>query len=378
MIVNVLVTGAKGFVGRNLCTVLRRREGVTLFEYDIDSTPAELEAALAQADVILHLAGVNRPQHTEEFITGNVGFTGEIVDRLLALGRTPKLVITSSIQAALDNDYGKSKLGAEEQVARYCASCAAEGVVYRLKNLFGKWCRPNYNAVTATFAYNIAHDLPIQIADPTREVDLTYIDDVVDAFLAELDAPAQPGCRFADPLPSRVIALGDLAALLQAFHGHRQTLHLPDYSDPFVKRLYATYLSYLDDETYGYGLDIKADNRGSLAEFLKSPAIGQLFISRTHPGITRGNHFHQTKTEKFMVVQGEGIIRLRKIDEETVIAFRVRGEDYRVVDIPPGYTHSIENVGDGEMVTLFWSVELFDPNKPDTWFEPVLKTETPA
>ncbi len=373
---NVLVTGANGFVGRNLCTVLRRRADVTLCAYDVDNTPAELDAALRQADVILHLAGVNRPQKTEEFTTGNVGFTAEIIDRLLALGRAPTIVLSSSIQAALENDYGVSKRGAEDEIARYCAQSGAVGVVYRLKNLFGKWCRPNYNAVTATFAYNIAHDLPIQITNPAYEIDLTYVDDVVEAFIAEIDAPVQPGCRFADPLPSRVITLGALAELLQTFRHHRETLHLPDYGDPFVKRLYATYLSYLDDDTYCYGLDIKADDRGSLAEFLKSPAGGQLFISRTRPGITRGNHFHQTKTEKFLVVQGEGIIRLRHVDADEVTAFRVRGDEYRVVDIPPGYTHSIENVGDGEMVTLFWSVELFDPAHPDTWYEPVIRPTT--
>lgn len=370
--VTVLVTGAHGFVGKNLCAVLRRRDDVALVEFDIDSAPDMLTDGLRQAAVIIHLAGVNRPQTTEEFTTGNAGFTEDICAQLRALGRAPKFVLSSSIQAALDNPYGVSKRSAEEAVAAYCAATGAEGVIYRLKNLFGKWCRPNYNSVTATFCYNIAHNLPVQISDPAREVDLTYIDDVVAAFVNEL-VPGGPGCRFAEALPSRVITLGEMAELITTFHHHRETLRLPDYSDPFTRALYTTYLSYREPEDHAYSLDIKTDNRGSLAEFLKSPPFGQIFVSRTNPGITRGNHYHHTKTEKFMVVQGDGIIRLRHILEDAVIEFRARGEDYRVVDIPPGYTHSIENVGDGEMVTLFWSVEIFDPEKPDTFFEPVLR-----
>jgi len=368
----ILVTGAQGFVGKNLCAVLRRRDDVTLYEYDLGNTPEELTTALQQADVIVHLAGINRPRSPEEFTTGNAGFTGDICNKLVALGRTPKIVLSSSIQAALDNPYGVSKRLAEEELQRYCAETGAEGVVFRLKNLFGKWCRPNYNSVTATFCHNIAHDLPIEISDSAREVELTYVDDVVAAFVAEVDAPAPPGFRFAAPLSSRVVTLGELAELIRAFRGHRQTLLLPNYSDPFVRALYATYLSYLEPEQYAYGLDIKADPRGSLAEFLKAPPSGQLFVSRTNPGITRGNHFHHTKTEKFLIVQGEGIIRLKHIMTGEITAFHIRGEEYRVVDIPAGYTHSIENVGAGEMVTLFWSCELFNPEKPDTWFEPVL------
>lgn len=368
----ILVTGAKGFVGKNLCTVLQRRDDVELCTYDIDNSPSELDEALQQADIIFHLAGVNRPQSIEEFEIGNAGFTGEICRKLQESGRTPKLILSSSIQAELDNPYGASKFGAEGVVRHFCEQAGAEGVVYRLKNLFGKWCRPNYNSVTATFCYNIAHDLPILVSDPANEIDLTYIDDVVEAFLAELDAPAKPGFRFAEPLESYNTTLGSLVDMIRLFHGHRVTLQLPDYSDPFVRGLYATYLSNLEPDNLGYGLDIKSDNRGSLAEFLKSPVSGQIFISRTNPGITRGNHFHQTKTEKFIVVQGEGAIRLRRIDSCEVIEYRVKGEEYRVVDIAPGYTHSIENIGDGEMVTLFWSSELFDPDHPDTWFDPVI------
>ncbi len=372
----VLVTGAKGFVGRNQCTVLRRRDDLKLFEYDVDSAPSVLEEGLQSADVVLHLAGVNRPQTTDEFQTGNAGITGDVCRRLAELGRSPKLVITSSIQAALDNPYGVSKRGAEQALEAYSQQTGGEAVVYRLKNLFGKWCRPNYNSVTATFCYNIAHDLPIQISDPSYELELTYIDDVVAAFVGEVDAPQSSGFRMAESLTSYKLSLGQLAELIRSFHSHRKNLMLPDYSNPFVRALYATYLSYREPQDYEYGLDIKSDPRGSLAEFVKSPAFGQIFVSHTKPGITRGNHYHHTKTEKFMVVQGEAVIRMRQIEGQQVVEFPVKGLDYRVVDIPPGYTHSIENVGGTEMVTLFWSSEVFNPDKPDTYFEAVVLEKT--
>jgi UDP-2-acetamido-2,6-beta-L-arabino-hexul-4-ose reductase len=249
-------------------------------------------------------------------------------------------------------------------------------VVYRLKNLFGKWCQPNYNSVTATFCHNIANNLPIQISAPENEVDLTYIDDVVSAFKNEL-SDNSPGFRFAPPLSSRKITLGTLSELIYSFNKQRKSLLLPDFSDQFVRNLYGTYLSYLNIDDFSYTLDIKSDNRGSLAELLKSPYIGQVFISRTLPGITRGNHYHHTKTEKFMVVQGQGIIRFRDINNDEVIEYPVDGSEYKVVDIPPGYTHSIENVGNGEMVTIFWAVEIFNQDNPDTYFEIVLKAEKP-
>jgi UDP-2-acetamido-2,6-beta-L-arabino-hexul-4-ose reductase len=281
-------------------------------------------------------------------------------------------VLSSSVQAERDNPYGSSKRGAEEALARYSERTGGETVVYRLKNLFGKWGRPNYNSVTATFCYNVAHDLPIQISDPVSVVDLTYVDDVVEAFLSELAAPRRPGFRFAEPLPSHHITVGELADTIRGFRAHRTTLRLPDFSTAFARALYATYLSYVEPGEQAYQLDIKTDARGSLAEFLKSPSLGQFFISRTKPGVTRGNHYHHTKAEKFLVVQGEGLIRLRQIEGSTVTEFRVSGGEYRVVDIPPGYTHSIENVGSSEMVTLFWSSEVFDPARTDTVFDPVL------
>ena len=221
-------------------------------------------------------------------------------------------------------------------------------------------------SVTATFCHNITHDLPIQISDPKKEIELTYIDDVVKALVGELRGVAESRFRFATPLPSYKISLGELAGLIQSFRELRSTLLLPDFSKPFVKALYATYLSYLDGSDFGYGLDIKADERGSLAEFIKAPAFGQIFISRTKPGVVRGNHYHHTKAEKFVVVEGKAIIRFRHIDRGEVIEHCVRGEEYRVLDIPPGFTHSIENVGTSDLVTLFWASEVFDPKRPDT------------
>ena len=368
----IAVTGAAGFVGRNLCAVLRRPD-VILYPYDQADSPDALETALRAADVLFHLAGVNRPQHEEEFAVGNAGLTQHLCDRLRALGRAPKIILASSIQAELDNPYGRSKRAAEEALRAFCAETGAEGVAYRMSNLFGKWCRPNYNSVVATFCHHIARDLPIQVSDPARALDLTYIDDVMAAYLGELTAPARPGFRVADPLPAVCVTLGALAEQLRAFRAHRATLLLADYAEPFVRRLYATYLSYLPEDDFAYTLPQHADARGSLAEFLKSPHGGQIFVSRTRPGVTRGNHFHHTKTEKFFVVAGEGIIRFRAIEGGEVLAYPVSGAEFRVVDIPPGYTHSIENVGDGEMVVLFWSSQLLDHDNPDTFALPVLE-----
>lgn len=368
----ILVTGANGFVGKNLCAVLRQKAGV-LYEYDLNNTPKYLETALSKAELIFHLAGVNRPQKMEEYQSGNVGFTEEICSRLLKIGRTPKIVFASSVQAERDNLYGVSKRSAEESLQRFCEQSGSDGVVYRLKNLFGKWCRPNYNSVVATFCHNIARDLPIEISDPATEIELTYIDDVVNTFASELERDSVPGFGYADPLVSYRITLGNLAEKIKYFHNHRQSLYLADFSTRFTKALYATYLSFLETGQLDYRLDVKSDDRGSLAEFIKSPSFGQIFLSRTRPGIIRGNHYHQTKCEKFMIVQGEGIICLRHILSDKIVEYHISGQEYRVVDIPPGYTHSIENVGAEELVTLFWSDEIFDSGQPDTTYEPVKK-----
>jgi UDP-2-acetamido-2,6-beta-L-arabino-hexul-4-ose reductase len=365
---NVLVTGAAGFVGRNLVSALRVRADVRVFEYDIATPEASIEEALAVADAVYHLAGVNRPRDPAEFHAGNAVSTEEICGRLTALGRRPMIVLSSSIQAELDNPYGRSKRAAEDAVRRYCAQTGAPGVVYRLKNLFGKWCRPNYNSVTATFCHNIARGLAIRMSDPENELDLTYIDDVVAAFLGESRRDDRTAAfRMAEPLPSYRTTVGELAGLVESFRASRTTLRVPDFSSPFVQALYATYMSYLETDDFSYPLAVRTDDRGGLAEFVKSPPFGQLFVSRTRPGVTRGNHYHHTKVEKFFVVEGEAVIRFRSIlGDGQVIEYRVSGGDYRVVDIPPGYTHAIENTGTQELVTLFWASEIFEPERPDT------------
>ena len=382
----VLVTGSKGFVGRNLCVVLRQREDIELYEFDLDNKPAELDDALLEVEFIIHLAGVNRPEDPGEFEAGNAGSLKEICSKLQEFGRAPKIILSSSIQAVLDNPYGVSKRLAEEALQRFSEDAGAECVVYRFKNLFGKWCRPDYNSVTATFCHNIANGLPIQISDPSNEIELTHIDDVVEAFVDEMES-GTPGFRFAEPLASTRITLGELAAKIRSFRDMRTSLVLPDFSNDFERALYGTYITYLNEKEFEYGLDIKSDQRGSLAEFLKSSSMGQIFVSRTKPGITRGDHYHHTKTEKFLVLQGTAVIRFRHIQPEVrsqrsevggrrsegaeVLEYKVQGEDYRVLDIPPGYTHSIENVGQDELVTLFWASEIFDPGKPDTYYEKV-------
>jgi UDP-2-acetamido-2,6-beta-L-arabino-hexul-4-ose reductase len=363
----VLVTGAAGFVGRNLCEALHERADVGLLSFDAGSPPAVVDDAARSAEIVYHLAGVNRPADPAQFDEVNRGLTAALCDRFERSGRRPVFVLASSTQAELGNPYGRSKRAAEEAVRAYCQRTGARGVVHRFKNLFGKWSRPNYNSVTATFCHNIARGLPVEISDPAREVELTYIDDVVAALVRELDARFEPGgFVLAPPLPSQRTSLGDLARLIASFQDHRENGALPDFSTPFVRALYATYLSHVPPQDWAYALSARHDPRGSLAEFVKSPGLGQVFVSRTRPGAMRGNHYHHTKTEKFLVLEGDALIRLRPVDGTAVMEFRVSGEECRVVDIPPGHAHSIENVGSRDLVTLFWASEMFDPARPDT------------
>lgn len=367
--IRILITGGCGFLGRNLAQHLAERRDCETRNFGVDDDFADLKEQALWADVIFHLAEVNRPQNGDEFLTPNSDLTTTLCNLLRNGGRHPRIVFSSFIQAELNNPYGISKAQAESALRQFSQDSGACVRIYRLKNLFGKWCRPSYNSVTATFCYNIANDLPISISDPNREIELSYVDDVVAAFLAEIDSlqGAGPGAV----IPAYIISLGELAGRIQAFHEMKHTLTLPDFADRFNRALYATYLSHVPQAARQYGLDIKADARGSLAEFIKQEHFGQVFISRTMPGITRGNHYHHTKTEKFLVVEGEGLIRMRPVDGNSVTEYRVCGSEYRVVDIPPGLTHSITNVGERVMVTLFWSSAPFDPNHPDTYYLPV-------
>ncbi|MEI6286847.1 MAG: NAD-dependent epimerase/dehydratase family protein [Bacillota bacterium] len=395
----ILVTGSNGFVGRNLIVVLKQvgYADEDVLCYDIDKSFDDLIDYVEQADFVIHLAGVNRPQSVEEFKTGNMDLTAKLVELLLATDKKPPLLLSSSIQAVLENPYGASKLGAEVAVAEYSRR-GGRGIIFRLPNVFGKWCRPNYNSAVATFCYNISHDLPILISDRSNKVNLVYIDDVVRAFVHEVErcalgraensaygALGRTGSsalgigevndvelgmvEWGEVSPVITTTVGELADLIYSFQANRLTKIMPDLSNYFTKCLYSTYLSYLEKDNFSYALNTKSDERGWLAELIKSEQFGQVFVSKTKSGITRGNHYHNTKVEKFCVISGSGIIRFRHISDNAIICYEVNDADLRVVDIPPGYTHSIENTGLDEMITLFWSNEIFDSLLPDTYWE---------
>jgi UDP-2-acetamido-2,6-beta-L-arabino-hexul-4-ose reductase len=369
--VKVLVTGAAGFIGRHICEALNRQEGIEVLSYDEALNPGDIGPFAAEAEAVIHLAGINRPPTEEDFDKGNRGFTQTLCEALASSGKKAKVIFSSSAQAVLDNPYGRSKKQAEESLETYSEQTGAPVAVFRLTNVFGKWARPNYNSAVATFSHNIAKGLPIEVHDPQRMLKLVYIDDVVSAFLEALHEPFE-GCVIRHAGPEHEITLQGVVDAFMSFKESRTSLVLPDFSDPLIKKLYATYISWLTGEERTYQLDIKSDPRGSLAEFIKAPAIGQVFVSRTKPGITRGNHYHHTKPEKFLVLEGEATVRFRHIETGELQEHKVTGEDYRVIDITPGWTHSIENTGTTTLITLFWAGELFDPNKPDTIFTDVL------
>lgn len=363
----VLITGSEGFVGKNLRVALQNREDVRLLCFDVQDDPAILDALLDQADFVFHLAGVNRPEHTDEFYLGNSGLTERICLRLTASGRKASLLLSSSTQAQLDNPYGNSKREAEKAVFAYGRKAGTPVHVYRLTNVFGKWSRPNYNSVVSTFCHNVAHNLDIIISDPACELELVYIDDVVAAFIADLDGMVPKSDEHLTVGPTYRITLGELARHIHMFRDIRTTLFVPDLSDDLTRKLHATYLSFLATDDFAYNLTTKTDSRGTLAELIKSEQFGQIFVSRTHPGITRGNHHHHSKVEKFCVLQGDAVIRFRHVLNDEALEYRVSGDDFRVVDIPPGYTHHIENVSTEELIVLFWANQIFDPKQPDTY-----------
>ncbi len=369
----VLVTGARGFIGKNLVAELSRREGVSVFPFDMDTPPELLEQYCRNCDFVYNLAGVNRPEHTEEFMEGNFGFASTLVDTLRKYRNTCPIMNSSSIQAVLDNPYGESKRAGEKMLEAYGKEVGAAVYTYRFPNVFGKWCRPNYNSAVATFCYNIAHDLPVRVNDRNTLLRLVYIDDVVKELLDALEGKPhldQDGFGYV-PIVHEA-TLGEIVDLLYSFKECRNNRQIPDMTEgSFSKKLYSTYLSYLPTDAFSYPLEMHEDERGSFTEILKSIDRGQVSVNISRPGITKGNHWHHTKNEKFVVVSGEGLIRLRKYGSEEIVEYRVSGDKLEVVDIPTGYTHSIINVGDTDLVTLMWCNECFNPENTDTIYEPV-------
>ena len=397
---NILITGAKGFVGKNLTAALeaikagkdKTRPALSIGElylYDIDSTPELLDEACKNADFVINLAGVNRPQNPEEFMQGNFGFGSTLLETLKKYGNTCPVVLSSSIQATCigryDSEYGRSKKAGEELFFEYSEATGAQVLVYRFPNLFGKWCRPNYNSAVATFCNNIANDLEITVNDPAVELELLYIDDLIDEMLDALEGK-EHRCEFdgintvmteggkycAAPVTHKV-TLGEIVDLLRSFKAQPSTLVMPEIpKGSFAKKLYSTYLSYLPKEKVSFPLKMNVDDRGSFTELLRTGNCGQFSVNISKPGITKGQHWHHTKWEFFIVVSGKGLIQMRKIGSDEVLNFEVSGEKIEAVHMLPGYTHNIINLSESEdLVTVMWANELFDPNKPDTFFEVV-------
>lgn len=398
---NILITGAAGFVGKNLTAALhclqngtdRTRPNLSvdrLYLYDKDSPAELLEEGCQNADFVFNLAGVNRPQDSREFMEGNFGFASTLLDTLKKYHNTCPVMLSSSIQATLigryaDGDYGKSKKAGEDLFFRYAQETGARVLVYRFPNLFGKWCRPNYNSVVATFCNNYAHDLPIQVNDPTVRLEMLYIDDLVAEMLDALEGKAH-ACEFEGLTPvfradgrfcaapvTHSVTLGEIVSLLDAFRAQPQTLKMPEIpAGSFAKKLYSTYLSYLPAEKAIFTPKTNVDIRGSFTELLKTENCGQFSVNISKPGITKGQHWHNTKWEFFIVVSGHGLIQQRKIGTEEILNFEVSGAEIQAVHMLPGYTHNIINLSETEnLVTLMWANECFDPEKPDTFFEPV-------
>ena len=361
-----LVTGSAGFIGRRLADLLTAA-GHELLTYEANDPRAKLSEHVSKADFIFHLAGVNRPPDPAEFEKVNASLTEDLCELARGSAGDPVIVLSSSTQALLDNPYGVSKRNAEKALERY-AKDRGRAVIFRLPNVFGPGGRPNYNSVVATFAHNVAQGLPLEIHDASRELTLVYVHDVARAMVGVMNAPPVTGkAEFREVSPVAHTTLEELATTLTGYRKSRSNSAAPAVANEFERKLYATFLSYLRQDDFGYDLATRSDDRGVLAEFLKSSAGGQLFMSRTRPGAVRGNHYHHTKTEKFFVVEGKGLIRFRRVDGTgEIFEYPVNGTDFRVIDIPPDYTHSIENVGSGELVVLFWASEIFNPDAPDT------------
>ena len=368
----ILITGANGFIGKNVAADFENIHQI--FKYDINNSFDELSEFIKEADFIIHLAGVNRPVNEKEFETGNKEFTEILVDRIKKHNKRIPILMTSSIHADKDNAYGKSKKAAEEALIKYSKENETDVYIYRLPNVFGKWCRPNYNSVVATFCYNISHNLPIQVNDPEYMLPLVYIDDILDEIKQALANNANKKEDGYCYIPvTYQIKLKDLADLLYSFKESRTSLTIPNMNNELEKKLHATYTSFLDKDDFKYPLKMNIDHRGSFSEFIRTINNGQVSVNVSKPGITKGNHWHHTKNEKFLVVYGKALIQFRNINDSEIIEYYVSGENLEVVDIPVGYTHNITNIGDTDLVTIMWANECFDPNHPDTFFKEVKK-----
>ncbi len=385
----ILVTGAKGFVGKNLCLALKN-SGHEVYEFDLDTPEDRLDTFTKDCEFVFNLAGVNRPKDKNEFLLGNCTAVDRLLNFLCKNKNKCPVMLSSSIQASLigryaDSDYGKSKLAGEELLRDYGVKNDVKTLIYRFPNLFGKWCKPNYNSVVATFCHNIANDLPIQVNDPTTQLELLYIDDLVNEMLATLDGN-EHYCDYdgVTPLPNKkghfcyvpcthFVTLGEIVNLLESFKNQPKTLVIPEIPyNSFAKKLYSTYLSYLPKEKVVFPLKMNLDNRGSFTELIKTEKVGQLSINISKPGITKGQHWHHTKWEFFIVVSGKGLIQQRKVGSDEVLEFYVSGDKIEAVHMLPGYTHNIINLSDDlDLVTVMWANESFDPNNPDTFYLPV-------
>ncbi|MBZ9609373.1 NAD-dependent epimerase/dehydratase family protein [Clostridium estertheticum] len=363
----ILVTGAKGFVGKNIIAELKNKGYTDIFEYDLGTEESLLEKYTKECEFVFHLAGVNRPKDESEFMEGNFGFTSLLLDLLKKNNNKAPVLITSSVQAEKENPYGISKKAGEDLLFAYNKETGAKVLVYRLPNLFGKWSRPNYNTVVATFCYNIARGIEIQISNSDADLDLCYIDDVLDEFIRALENMEIKKDEYCYVPIVHNIKLGDLAQKIRSFKESRSDLSVPNMGDELTKKLYSTYLSFLPEDKFSYDLKMNKDNRGSFTEFIRTAENGQVSVNVSKPGITKGDHWHHTKNEKFMVVSGEGVIRFRKIGTDKIIEYKVNADKLEVVDIPTGYTHSIVNIGENDLVTIMWVNECFDPKKPDTF-----------
>lgn len=370
----ILITGSQGFIGKSLKVALQRlpqEHAVDILEFTSKDSVEFLSSLVEQSDIVFHLAGANRPKNMKDFQNVNCGLTQSLTQCAKNSSSPPAIIFSSSTQATRDNDYGRSKLAAENVLSEYQSETGNPVAIYRLPNVFGKGSRPNYNTVVATFCHNIARKQDIQVVDPAVELTFVYIDEVVRCLMQHLDASATKDV-FYEVEETFEITLGSLADQIQTIAKVRETQLIPDMSDLFTKYLYSTYLSFLPEDDFGYDVELRTDDRGWLFEWIKSESLGQIFVSTTKPGITRGNHYHDTKVEKFCLIQGQGCIRFRMLGSDQVIEYPVNDKAIRVLDIPPGYTHSIENTGDQNMIVLFWANEIFNPQRPDTHGVPVI------